>query len=88
MTEAIDRIAVYEERKKLRNSVYDSALWMWSQTKGYKLQGKTAQELIDLGKEFVSESDLYLPSSPPTLTVEEIKEITKNYPFELPVEMY
>lgn len=50
MTEAIDRIAVYEQRKKVRNSVYDSALWMWSQNKGYKLQGKNAQELIDLEK--------------------------------------
>jgi hypothetical protein len=88
MTEAIDRIAVYAERQKFRNSVYDSALWMWSQTKGYKLQGRTAQELTDFGKEFASESDLYLASSPPTLTVEEIKEITKDYPFELPVEMY
>ncbi len=88
ITEAINRIAIYEERKKFINSVYDSALWMWSQTKGYKLQGQTAQELIDLGTEFASESDLYLPSSPPTLTVEEIKEITKDYPFELPVEIY
>ncbi|MEM1395431.1 MAG: hypothetical protein AAGG00_19515 [Cyanobacteria bacterium P01_H01_bin.150] len=50
MTEAIDRIAVYEQRKKIINSVYNSALWMWSQTKGYKLQGKNAQELIDLEK--------------------------------------
>lgn len=88
MTEAIDRIAVYEQRKKVRNSVYDSALWMWSQNKGYKLQGKAVQELIDLGKEFASESDLYLSNSPPTLTAEQIKEITKDYPFELPVEMY
>lgn len=86
--QAIDRIAIYEERKEFRNSVYDSALWMWSQTKGYKLQGKTAQELIDLEKQFELESDLYLSNSPPTLTVEEIKEITKDYPFELPVEMY
>ena len=46
------------------------------------------QEFKEFGKEYESELQKELSNSPPTLTVEQIKEITKDYPFELPVEMY
>ena len=72
MTEAINRIAIYAKRNSKR-SFYDYML---------------TQEFKEFGKEYESELQKELSNSPPTLTVEQIKEITKDYPFELPVEMY
>lgn len=88
MTEAIDRIAVYAERKS-NGSLYDSMLAGVLHNKGYSsFSFKNTEDFREFGKQFESELQELLPNSPPRLTVEEIKEITKDYPFELPIEMY
>ena len=88
MKEAIDRISIYAERKS-EGSLYDSMLAGVLHNNGYSsFSFKSTGEFREFGKEFESELQQHLSNSPPTLTAEQIKEITKDYPFELPVEMY
>ncbi len=86
MTEAIDRIAIYAQRKSQR-SLYDFTLAAVAPNNGY-ISFRNIDEFREVGKEYELELQKELSNSPPTLTIEQINEITKDYPFELPVEMY
>ena len=87
MTEAIDRIATCAEQRKFR-SFFRSWRWIICSENDSLYGSDTINTTIDLTPKQIKEIELASGGCPSKLSPNQIKEITKHYPFQLPIEFY
>lgn len=85
MTEAIDRIAACAEQRN-----FLSCLRGWMICSGYdpSYGSDLTITTINLTSEQIKEIELAVGGYPSRLSPNQIREITKDYPFQLPIEVY
>ena len=76
MTEAIDRIAIYAEKRKYKN-ILECYLQCTQYAHKGTLDNLTSEDIKSI-----------TPKHKPKLSKDEINQIVKEYPFKLPVEIY
>ncbi|BAY08544.1 hypothetical protein [Calothrix sp. NIES-2098] len=86
--QAIDRIAIYYAGFKNVITTLDTKAFYWMLGNGYQLVNGLS--IKDYKKQLSSEElqQVVLDCYSPRLSLEQIKAITKDYPFELPIEIY